>query len=250
MTLSSSPVVRLDLHLVKLGLVSSRNRAARLIRAGAVTVSGVTVCKPSYLVGPREQVECHQTEPFVSRGGEKLAAALDHFSIDPVGSTCLDVGASTGGFTDCLLQRGAVSVCAVDVGHGQLDPKIAGDSRVRSLEGINARYLQPGELGAGFDLIVIDVSFISLTLVLAAVLSQAGPGTTRLIALIKPQFELDSEALNRKGIVKEARQRKRAVVRVVDSFVEFGPWSVKGHLESPIIGGDGNHEYLIYARKD
>jgi len=250
MTLSSSPERRLDLHLVEHGLVPSRSRAARLIREGAVTVSGVTICKPSHLVGKNDEVICHQQDLFVGRGGEKLAAALEHFSIDPTGMHCLDVGACTGGFTDCLLQRGAVSVCAIDVGHDQLDPKIARDPRVRSIEGLNARHLKPGELEGGFDFIVIDVSFISLTLVLPAVLDQASGGSCQLIALIKPQFELGSHALNRKGIVTDARLRNQAVERVVKSLAPFQDWSVKGCFESPVVGGDGNREHLMYARKD
>lgn len=236
--------------MVEAGLAGSRTRAARLVRERTVTVDGKIVTKPSLQVTQSNIVTCEAKEAFVGRGGEKCAAALKYFQISPESWTCLDVGASTGGFTDCLLQQGAAKVVAIDVGHGQLDSRIASDSRVCSLEGINARHLKPRQFEERFELITIDVSFISLTLVLPAVLAQSGGAPTSLIALIKPQFELNSDALNGKGIVKNDALRQIALERILSFFSGLDNWSVQGWIHSPVIGGDGNREYLLHATEN
>lgn len=240
---------RLDHLLVELNLVKSRSQALRLIREHCVTVDNVVVDKPSKQVHCKSQIEIDQVDRFVGRGGEKLAAALDEFRIDVTGKRCLDVGASTGGFTDCLLQNGASSVLAIDVGHGQLDRSLREDPRVRSLEKINARYLEPVFFGHRFEVIVTDVSFISLTLVLPGIVAQAAVGCD-LIALIKPQFELSSDALDQRGIVRDAEMRKDAVEKVKNWFDMAVGWTVQGIIDSPIEGGDGNREFLIYAKQN
>ena len=240
---------RLDHCLLQRGLVKSRSQALRLIREGAVVVNGQQVEKPAKLIASDAEVHLTREDRYVSRAGEKLAAALDHFGVQAQGRRCLDVGASTGGFTDCLLQHGAASVLAIDVGHDQMDPQLVADERVRCLEGINARTLEPDAFGERFDLMVVDVSFISLTLVLPGMVGQAVTGCD-LIALIKPQFELGSDALNRKGVVRAEADTQHAVDKVTAWFRTAPGWKTQSVMDSPIRGGDGNREYLIYAKRD
>jgi len=240
---------RLDHCLLERGMVKSRSQALRLIREGAVQVNGQQVEKPAKLISVDAEVCLTRQDPYVSRAGQKLEAALDHFGVQVQGKRCLDVGASTGGFTDCLLQADAAGVLAIDVGHGQMDSSLLADKRVRCLEGINARNLEPDTFGERFDLIVVDVSFISLTLVLPSLGGQAAVGCD-LIALIKPQFELGSEALNRQGVVRSETETQRAVTKVTTWFRTAPEWKTQSVMDSPIRGGDGNREYLIYAKKD
>jgi len=217
-----------------------------MIRNGGVTISGRAANKPSELVAGADQIEA--TLPscrYVSRGGLKLEAALRAFSIDPRGCRCLDIGASTGGFTDCLLQHGAESVTAVDVGHSQMADNLLSDPRVRSFEGINARSLRPEEIGARglcFDIIVVDLSFISLALVLPALYPLLAPGG-QLVLLIKPQFEVGRKGLGKRGLVTNATLREQAVEKVCTAAANLGLGQL-GVMESPITGGDGNLEYL------
>ncbi len=234
------------------GLARSRGEAQELIRKGAVTVSGQIATKAGRLVVQSDPIEVSSpASRYVSRGGLKLEAALDAFAIDPSHKKCLDVGASTGGFTDCLLQHGAASVTAVDVGHSQMDPLLLSDPRVSSFEGINARSLCLSDIGedsdAAFEIIVADLSFISLTLVMPALHPLLVPGG-KLVALIKPQFEVGRENLGKGGIVKNSALRKQAVASVCDAAVGLG-LSMLGVIESPIAGGDGNHEILAVFSK-
>lgn len=235
---------RADLELVARGLFASRAKAAEAIAAGLVRVDGRPVGKASETIAPDANIEAQAPYPWVSRGGVKLAAALDAFGIDPAGRTCLDVGASTGGFTDVLLARAASHVTAVDVGHGQAHPKIAGDPRVTLQERFDARNLTAAHLPVQPSLIVMDASFISLTLILPAVLPLAAPDTD-LIALVKPQFE---GAANKSGIVRDATEREAALRRVSDCVSAHG-WEVRATMPSPIAGGDGNIECLLHARR-
>jgi 23S rRNA (cytidine1920-2'-O)/16S rRNA (cytidine1409-2'-O)-methyltransferase len=241
--------MRLDHWLVAAGLVKSRSQATRLIRAGAVKVDGKHIDKPARMVTAKNLVELVRKERYVGRGGEKLEFALGNFNVQALGKNCLDVGASTGGFTDCLLQHGAAGVLAIDVGHDQMDAGLRQDPRVRCLEGINARQLESQAFGVEFDLMVCDVSFISLTLVLPGILGQAAE-QAELIALIKPQFELASQALNRKGVVRSDSLRGQAVDKVVSWFRNIVDWKVCAVELSPVVGGDGNREYLLYAKRN
>lgn len=237
--------MRLDVYLVEQGMVESRARAKRLIEQGAVLLSGVVADKPSLEVSGTPEVSV-RAERFVSRGGEKLESALSLFGIDPKGLRALDIGASTGGFTDCLLQHGAASVIALDTGFGQLHPKLRSDPRVINIEKYNARALSPADVGT-VDLAVMDVSFISQTYILPnipSVLCENGA----LIALIKPQFEAGRGALNKNGIVRSARDRVLAIHRVLTAAAEAG-LCCHGLSRSPILGGDGNEEYLAYYKK-
>ena len=241
--------VRLDVLLVDRGFFESREKAQRAILAGAVQVDGQRIDKAGTKISQESVLETKERERYVSRGGLKLERALAHFCIDPTGAVCLDVGASTGGFTDCLLQHGASRVYAYDVGHGQLDWRIRSDPRVVVREKINARHLVPGDVPEPVSLCVIDVSFISLTLILppaAAVLrGHAGPSPATIIALIKPQFELERSAVGRGGIVRDAGSHARAVDKV-RGFVESSlpGWRWTGVVDSPILGTEGNHEFL------
>lgn len=233
--------MRLDVALVQRGLVPSRERAQEAIAASLVRVNGALVTKPARKVAPADQVEL-LGDPigFVGRGGLKLEGALDGFQIDPAGLVCLDVGASTGGFTDCLLQRGARLVYAVDVGRDQLHPSLREDPRVVVMEGTDIRTVT--SLPEPPQLIAIDVSFISLTLVLPAVLPLLAPGG-RIIALIKPQFEVGPGGVSKNGIVRDPRQHQRAVDRVLGAATGLGlrPGPV---IESPVLGTEGNKEFL------
>jgi 23S rRNA (cytidine1920-2'-O)/16S rRNA (cytidine1409-2'-O)-methyltransferase len=240
--------MRLDRILVDRGLAPTRSRAADLIRLGAVSVEGVTAVKPGALLDPGASLAVDvAVSPFVSRGGLKLAAALDAFHLDPKGLIALDIGASTGGFTDVLLERGAARVYAVDVGRDQLHAKLRGDPRVVALEGTDVRNLEAGMLEGRIGAIVADVSFISLTKALPAALKLAAPGAW-LVALVKPQFEVGREWVGKGGIVRDAEARARAVARV-RAFIDATPgWRVFAELPSPIPGGSGNEEVLIGGR--
>jgi 23S rRNA (cytidine1920-2'-O)/16S rRNA (cytidine1409-2'-O)-methyltransferase len=236
---------RADILLVERGFFSSRARAQAAIAAGLVTVGGVALRKASDEVAGDAPIEAEQPHPWASRGGVKLAAALDAFALDPSGLVCIDVGASTGGFTDVLLARGAAQVIAVDVGHGQLDPRLAADPRVYSLEGVDARTLTHDIIDARPDAIVMDVSFISQRLVLPHLLKLAAERAW-LVSLIKPQFELERADLVKGRVTsEEALERACAAVR---SAIEAEGWTVHGLIPSPILGGSGAKEFLIGAR--
>jgi 23S rRNA (cytidine1920-2'-O)/16S rRNA (cytidine1409-2'-O)-methyltransferase len=240
---------RLDVELMARGLVPSRARARDLIVRGLVTVSGAVAQKPGQSVAADTAIVVAEgAARFVSRGGDKLIAALDAFNFDVTGRIALDIGASTGGFSDVLLSRGAAKVYAVDVGHDQLHPRIAGDARVVVLEGTDARRLDTGVIPDLAGAIVADVSFISLLKTLPVPLEFADDGAW-LIALIKPQFEAGRGAISKGGIVKYAADRDRVVKVITDWLNAQDGWRVVGVVASPITGSDGNQEYLIGARK-
>lgn len=238
---------RLDLLLVARGFFESREKAQRAIMAGEVRVGDCTADKAGARVAEDVVISVKAAERYVGRGGLKLEAALQQFAVDPTGLVCLDIGASTGGFTDCLLQHGAAKVWAVDVGHSQLDWKIRSDSRVIVREKLNARYLTRAEVPEPIELCVIDVSFISLTLILPAAFKVLTPSGV-IIALIKPQFELKKKEVGKGGIVRDAAGHERAVERIRE-FVS-GTLRKKwcGLMESPILGGEGNKEFLACLR--
>ena len=239
--------LRLDRVLVERGLAESRTRAEALILAGRVRVEGHESVKPGTAVAPDSEVSVAAPEhPWVSRGGVKLAAGLDHFGIDPSGRVCLDVGASTGGFTDVLLSRGARTVYAVDVGYGQLHAKLRGDPRVVLLEKVNARYLSRAQVPVPVELLVADVSFISLSLILPAAVPLLAPGAAAVL-LVKPQFESARGEVGKGGIVRDPAVRERAVARVAASAVALGLGPL-GTVPSPIAGADGNEEFLAAFR--
>ena len=238
---------RLDLAMVRRGLVESRERAQRLILAGVVTVAGRVASRAAQPIPAGTSIEITAPEhPYVGRGGLKLAAALDAFGINPEGLVALDVGASTGGFTDCLLQRGAARVYAVDVGYGQLAWRLRQDPRVVVVERCNARYLDRSRVPEPIDLAAIDVSFISLTLILPAV-RRCLKGEGQVVALLKPQFEVGKGKVGKGGIVRDESLRREAV-RKVRAAVEAHGWRWEGELPSPITGQKGNVEYLIRLR--
>jgi 23S rRNA (cytidine1920-2'-O)/16S rRNA (cytidine1409-2'-O)-methyltransferase len=236
---------RADVLLVERGFFSSRARAEAAIAAGLVRVGGVALKKASEEVADDASIEAEAPHPWASRGGVKVAAALDAFALDPSDLVCLDVGASTGGFTDVLLARGAAKVVAVDVGRGQLDPRLAANARVRSLEGVDARALTRELLGEPPDAIVIDVSFISQQLVLPHVLNLAADPAW-FVSLIKPQFEVGRADIV-KGRVKSEAALERACAHV-RACIEARGWTVLGLIPSPILGGRGAREFLIGAR--
>ena len=241
-------MIRLDRALAARGLARSRTEAQALIIAGQVRVDGRPADKASELVSDGAALTVEgERPPYVSRGGRKLAAALDAFAVPVAGRTALDVGASTGGFTDCLLQRGAARVVAVDAGHGQMAPAIAADPRVESREGVNARFLVPADFDTSFEFIVADLSFISLALVLPA-LAPLLHADGDMVVLVKPQFEVGASHLGKGGIVRDPELRERAVQRVVEAAIAQG-LDVRGRLTSPILGGDGNEEYLLWLRR-
>jgi 23S rRNA (cytidine1920-2'-O)/16S rRNA (cytidine1409-2'-O)-methyltransferase len=236
--------VWIDRLLVDRGLVDSRERAARHILAGEVLVDGERVDKAGALVATTGEVELRGRSPYVSRGGEKLAHALEHFRVKVAGRICLDVGASTGGFTDCLLQRGAARVYAVDVGTAQLDAKLRKDPRVLVFEQTNARALDPRIFPERPSLAVVDVSFISLEKVLPSVFGAlATRGDT--IALVKPQFEVGREAVGKGGVVRDPQQHRAAVARLARYSVLRG-WHVLGVTASPLRGPKGNREFFLH----
>jgi len=242
-----APRVRLDRLLVERGLAESRTRAEALVLARRVTVKGIASPKPGTPVRVDVEIAVSDPEhPWVSRGGVKLAAALDHFGIDPTGRICLDVGASTGGFTDVLLSRGAKRVYAVDVGYGQLHAKLRSDPRVVLREKVNARHLSHAEVPEPVELFVADVSFISLTLILPAVVGLLAP-SAEVVLLVKPQFESARGEVGRGGIVRDEAVRARAVARVVAAAEKLGLRAL-GTMASPIAGADGNEEFLAAFR--
>lgn len=236
---------RLDVVLVERGLMPTRAKAKAAIEAGLVSVDGGVVRKPSDLVAPDARIAAEAPHPWVSRGGVKLAAALDAFGVDPAGRECLDIGASTGGFTEVLLTRGARRVTAVDVGHGQLHPRVAGDPRVVVRERTDARALSPEDFAARPSLLVADVSFVSVLKVIAAPLRCLAPGAD-VVLLIKPQFEAGRDKIGKGGLVAAddaETARDTVVARLATDFA----LEVGGVIDSPITGGDGNREYLVHA---
>lgn len=237
---------RADRLLVSRGFFESRARAQAAIAAGLVTADGVLVRKASEEISASAVVIAQQPHPYVSRGGIKLAAALDHYGIDVTGRVCLDVGASTGGFSEVLLQRGAKRIYAVDVGHGQLHASLQSRSEIVSLEKTDIRSLAPSRLVERPDLATVDVSFISLKLVLAAIGDLLQP-TAAMVALVKPQYEVGRGRV-RKGVVRSASARAAACEDIAASLRGQG-WQVSEPMPSPISGGDGNYEYFIEAQR-
>jgi 23S rRNA (cytidine1920-2'-O)/16S rRNA (cytidine1409-2'-O)-methyltransferase len=245
--------LRLDKLLVDQGLASSRTRAQQRISAGQISVDGSVVTKVGFLVDSRQLIQAiEQDIPYVSRGGVKLAAALDAWKIDVAGRTCLDIGISTGGFSDCLLQRGAACVVGVDSGHGQLAEKLRLDSRLLLLEHTNARHLNANMLPPNIEFFTVDVSFIAASLILPAVIAAAFPSkvddfSREAVILVKPQFEAGKEFVGKGGIVASSAAHQRAIDRVRQTLDAHGALEMRG-MDSPIAGGDGNREFLIYAR--
>jgi 23S rRNA (cytidine1920-2'-O)/16S rRNA (cytidine1409-2'-O)-methyltransferase len=241
-----APKVRIDQAMVERGLAESREKAQALILAGEVKVDGQRIDKPGRAIAHEAQIEVTARLPYVSRGGLKLAHALDTFAIYPEGKVCIDIGTSTGGFTDCLLQRGALRVYAVDTGAGQIDWKLRSDPRVVLLENTNARYLLPGAIGEPATLLVCDVSFISVTLVLPqfpALLTPDG----EFVILVKPQFEVGREQVGKGGIVRDPALHQAACDRVRTSVEALGYSTAI--IPSPVLGAEGNREFLLHARK-
>jgi 23S rRNA (cytidine1920-2'-O)/16S rRNA (cytidine1409-2'-O)-methyltransferase len=242
--------MRLDQILVKRGLVPSRARAQDLIKRGFVSVGGAVCEKPAQEVGDDLAIAIASEAPsYVSRGAEKLAAALDAFGFDPADRTALDVGASTGGFTEVLLERGASRVYAVDVGTAQLHAHLKHDPRVVPLENLDARNLTLNEIAESVSSIVVDVSFISVTKILGHVLRFAAPDAW-LIILVKPQFEVGRENVGSGGIVRDEAARLSALAAVCDWLSNRPGWTIIGDMRSPILGGSGNAEFLLGARFD
>ncbi|MFH1489637.1 MAG: TlyA family RNA methyltransferase [Pseudomonadota bacterium] len=240
--------IRCDLLLVQRGLAESREKAKAIVMAGLVEADHIRVDKPGHLIPENASLSIREPfPPYVSRGGLKLEAALDEFSVDVRGKTLLDIGASTGGFTDCLLQRGARRVIAVDVGYGQLHWKLRQDPRVRVMENINARYLSPDDLEEPADGAVIDCSFISLRLVIPPV-TELLKKDAFIIALIKPQFEVQKGQVGKGGVVRDPSLHE-AVLQGLGLFFEGAGWAVRGQTASPILGPKGNREFLVYLRR-
>lgn len=245
-----TPLDRLDVMLVAAGFTDSRAKAQRLIKSGRVRVDGVVVTKPSFMVkAAHNELAVNGGDDYVSRGAYKLLGAFERFADyglpEPRDMDCLDIGASTGGFTEVLLRRGAHRVIALDVGHGQLHPRIAGDDRVIEMSGVNIRDVEADDLPYRPAMIVSDVSFISLTYVLPVIARIAAPGA-HIVLLVKPQFEVGREGLGKNGIVEHAQLREQALARVVACAGDCG-LTVKATDDSPIEGTHGNHEYLLYA---
>ena len=239
---------RLDQLMVQRGLAESREKAQRLVLAGEVRVAGQVVTKPGHDYAADVEVTVARPERFVSRGGEKLEAAFGAFALDVTGKICVDIGASTGGFTDCLLQHGAARVYAVDVGRGQLHWRLQNDPRVVVMDEVNARFLRPGQLTETPALVTVDASFISLTLLLPAVKELLAPGG-EIVTLIKPQFEAGRAEVGKGGVVRDPRLRQQVIERVR----EFGERTLGlnwcGVCESPLHGPAGNVEFLAYWKK-
>lgn len=237
---------RLDVLLTEQGYTDSRSRAQAIIMAGQVYVNGQKADKPGVSYEETVQIEVRgESCPYVSRGGLKLEKALRDFGVDPTGYVCSDSGASTGGFTDCLLQKGASKVFAIDVGYGQLDWKIRSDPRVVVMERTNIRYVTPEDLGELLDLSVVDVSFISLKIVLPAIKNLLKPGAGQVLCLIKPQFEAGKEKVGKKGVVREPEIHKE----VLDQFVALADslaFTILGLTFSPVKGPEGNIEFLAH----
>jgi 23S rRNA (cytidine1920-2'-O)/16S rRNA (cytidine1409-2'-O)-methyltransferase len=235
--------LRLDQLLVERGLAETRAKAQALILAGEVSVNGQRAGKPGHAIAIDARIELAAKLPYVSRGGLKLAAALDAFALNVEGRVCLDAGASTGGFTDCLLQRGALRVYAFDVGAGQLDWKLRNDPRVVLREGVNVRYLTPAGVPEPVDLAVCDVSFISATMILPAL----APLAAQMVVLVKPQFEVGRGQVGKGGIVRDPALHAQACLRVEAAAHTLG--FTTQLIESPILGAEGNREFLMHARK-
>ncbi len=241
--------MRLDAYLVEKGLFVSRARAQAAVKAGLVAIDGALVARPSARVPAGAVVDVKaDVHDYVSRGGVKLAFALDRFGIDPMSRVCLDLGASTGGFTEVLLRRGAAKVYAVDVGTAQLHPSVAADSRVISLEQTHANTLSRALIPEPIDLLVCDVSFISLRKALGSVLALCAPGA-ELVALVKPQFELGPDRVGKGGVVKADPKTIGDMLAAVGVWLAERGWKSQGAIDSPIAGGDGNREYLIAATR-
>jgi len=237
---------RLDQLLVDRGLAPSRERARSMVMAGYVQVAQRRVLKPGTMVALEAALQVAEPPPYVSRGGIKLAHALDSLGIDPSGLTCLDVGASTGGFTDCLLKRGARKVCAVDVGHGQIDYGLRIDPRVEVMEGVNVRH--GVELPEAVDLATIDVSFISLELIIPPTADWLKPNGT-LLALVKPQFEIGRNLLPKGGVVRDPKLHAQVLSRLVNWLVNQTNLRIAGLTPSPILGAAGNREFFLHCTR-
>lgn len=237
---------RLDAELVRRGMASSRTEAQRLIDAGGVTVGGRPFARAATMVSDAEPIVVTATEGWASRAGGKLAGALDTFALDVRGRRALDIGASTGGFTDVLLARGAASVVAVDVGYGQMIWRLRTDPRVTVVDRTNARTVDMAALGAPFEVIVVDVSFISVRL-LAAQIAAAGTTGSEYVVLVKPQFEVGREAVGKGGIVRDAAARTAAITSAAGALLAagLGPMAI---IASPVVGAQGNQEYLLHLR--
>lgn len=241
--------LRLDKALLARGLVPSRSRARDLIMRGVVSVGGAVTTKPGAMVAEDVPIDLAEAADYVSRGALKLEAALDAFGFDATGRVAIDVGASTGGFTEVLLARGAMHVFAVDVGHDQLHPRLAADVRVTSLEGQDVRGLTAQDIPQPASAIVADVSFISLEKALPAALAFAAPGCW-LVALVKPQFEAGRAAIGKGGLVREASVREAQAEKISAWISGLPGWRVTGLISSPVTGGSGNEEFLLGARRD
>ncbi|WP_246638618.1 TlyA family RNA methyltransferase [Rhizobium binae] len=240
---------RLDQLLVSRGLFASRSRARDAVQRGTVRIGGQMVTKAGALFGDDADIEIDDpAQDYVSRAALKLAAALEHFRLDPAGHRCLDIGASTGGFTEVLLQHGAAHVTAIDVGHGQMHPRISGDPRVTNREGLNARNLTADDIDQPASFIVSDVSFISLKLALAPALDIAAPGAIAVL-LVKPQFEAGREAIGKGGLLKDPASAPAVAAELERWFTEDMGWNSLGLIPSPIAGGDGNQEFLLAGLK-
>ncbi len=237
---------RLDKLLVERGLAPSRERAQALILAGKVLVNEQKIEKAGALIESASSLRLLGPDlRYVSRGGLKLEKALEHWRIDLLGKVCLDIGASTGGFSDCMLQHGAARVIAVDTGYGQMDFGLRNDPRIRLLEKTNARYLEASDVGESIDFIAMDVSFISATLVLPAVL-HAASGCGQIVVLVKPQFEAGRELVGKGGIVRDEAAQRAAVTKVEAALLKLGGARAEW-IESPILGGEGNREFLLHV---
>jgi 23S rRNA (cytidine1920-2'-O)/16S rRNA (cytidine1409-2'-O)-methyltransferase len=245
---SPNEELRADVFLVEHGYAKSRTEAQSAIRSGHVRINGQIVSKPSHQMSANASVEYIKPHPYVSRGALKLVAALDRFELSPRGLVGLDIGASTGGFTEILLERGARRVYAVDVGHGQLAGKLKRDERVVTREGVNARDLNSEHVPEPPQAIVADVSFIGLKLALPPALAMA-PSGAWLVALVKPQFEVGRFAVGKGGIVRDAEAQEAALTDLSNWLNTVSGWSVLGHIDSPVEGGDGNREFLLAAKK-
>jgi len=240
---------RLDKLMVELGLAASRDRAKALIMGGKVSVEGHPALKAGTMVEHDAPVRLKEPDmPYVSRGGLKLEAALREFSIDLSGKTAMDVGASTGGFTDCMLQHGAVKVYAIDVGYGQIDVKLREDPRVVIFEKTNIRYFERSNIGEDIDIAAVDVSFISLKTVMPRIMEFIKPGG-EIVALIKPQFEVGKGEVGKGGVVRDDAKRLEAVQSVEENLKSLG-LIVEGLMESPVKGPKGNIEHLLYLRRN
>jgi 23S rRNA (cytidine1920-2'-O)/16S rRNA (cytidine1409-2'-O)-methyltransferase len=242
--------MRLDKLLVERGVAATRERAQAMVLAGRVLVDEQKIDKPGAPVKEDAALRLLGDDPrYVGRGGLKLEAALKHWRIDLAGRFCADVGASTGGFTDCMLQHGATQVLAIDTGYGQIAQSLRSDERVALMERTNARHLQPGDLPEGISFVAMDVSFISATLVLPPVFAAAGRTLTEAVVLVKPQFEAGREHVGKGGIVRDAAGHDAAIARVRGCIAALGGTEA-GLIDSPILGAEGNKEFLLYARLD